>query len=62
MQMVGGKWVSRALGVAAELGIADHLVGGPATAEELAPKVGAHARSLRRLLRGLASVGVFDER
>lgn len=61
MQMVCGKWVSRAIGVAAELGVADLLAAGPASAAALASKTGAHAPSLGRLLRALASVGVFDE-
>ncbi len=61
LQMVTGKWVSRAIGVAAELGLADQLAAGPATAADLAPRVGAHAGSLGRLLRALASVGVFEE-
>ncbi len=29
MQMVGGKWISMAVGVAADLGVADHLAGRP---------------------------------
>ena len=41
------------------LGVADHLVAGPAAAEVLAGHTGAHAPSLRRLLRTLVSVGVF---
>ena len=56
-----GFWVSRAIYVAAELGIADHLAGGSLTAAQLAPAVGADAVSLHRLLRLLASEGVFAE-
>jgi hypothetical protein len=47
--------------VAAKLGIADHLATGPLTADELAARVGAHPRSLYRLLRALTHVGVFAE-
>ncbi|HEX3448081.1 MAG TPA: methyltransferase [Isosphaeraceae bacterium] len=60
-RMVAGYFVSQAIYVAAELGIADRLAEGPRRAEEIARDVGAHERSLYRLLRALASVGVFAE-
>ncbi len=61
MQMLTGKWVSASLSVVAELGIADLLATGDKTAEELAAAVSAHGPSLYRVLRALASVGVFAE-
>jgi hypothetical protein len=61
MQMATGYIVSQALYVAAKLQIADHLKDGPRTSEELAQAVGADARFLYRVLRALASVGVFAE-
>ena len=61
-QLAIGHYVSRALHLAAKLGIADLLAGGPRDASDLAEATGAHAPSLRRVLRLLASVGVFDER
>ena len=61
MQMLFGFAPARAIGIAAELRIADHLADGPKTAEELALKTNSHARSLYRLLRACASVGVFSE-
>ncbi len=61
LAMWAGFVVSRALQVAAELGIADRLAEGPKDAASLADEVGAHADHLRRLLRTLASVGVFAE-
>jgi hypothetical protein len=60
-QLSTGFWISKAIAVAAELGIADHLQTGPKTVEELAQAVGAHAGALYRLLRAVASVGVFVE-
>jgi hypothetical protein len=45
----------------AELGIADQLIAGPRTVEELAGATGTHAPSLRRALRALACKGVFTE-
>jgi precorrin-6B methylase 2 len=47
--------------VAAKLGIADLLSAGPRTSEELAAATRAHPQSLQRLLRALASVGIFAE-
>lgn len=60
--MLTGYWISQAIYVAAKLGIADLLIAEPRTADELAAETGMHARSLYRLLRALASVGVFAER
>jgi hypothetical protein len=60
-RMITGCWVSQMIHVAARLGLADRLAGPPATAQELARDTGTHARSLYRLLRALASLGVFSE-
>jgi O-methyltransferase domain/Dimerisation domain len=56
-----GFWISQAIAVAASVGIADHLQSGPKNCAELAPAVGVHAGALYRLLRAIASVGVFAE-
>jgi precorrin-6B methylase 2 len=56
-----GFRVTQAVYAAAELGIADLLAGGPRSADELAAAAGAHAPSLYRVLRLLASEGVFAE-
>jgi hypothetical protein len=61
LKMMTGYWVSKALNVAAELGLADLLQPGPRTSDDLATACGAHAPTLYRLLRALASVGVFTE-
>ncbi len=61
IELLGGFRISQALYAAAVLGIADQLVAGPAPVEVLAKQAGAHAPSLYRLLRTLASVGVFTE-
>lgn len=53
--------VSRALQVAAELGLADALANGPKTCAVLAREVGARADMLNRLLRALASFEVFEQ-
>lgn len=61
MQMLTGKWIAQAISVAATLGIADLLAGGPETVEQLAAASSVQADSLYRLLRALASVGIFAE-
>lgn len=61
MQMVTGYWVSQAIYVAAKLSIADLLADGPLTADQIAGTTGSHAPTLYRLLRALASLGVFAE-
>lgn len=53
--------VPQLLSVAARLGIADLLADGPRTSEELAAAAGAHAPSLHRVLRALASIGIVRE-
>jgi ubiquinone/menaquinone biosynthesis C-methylase UbiE len=47
--------------VAAKLRIADHLKDGPKTVSELAATTKTHEDTLYRLLRALASIGVFTE-
>ena len=61
LQMASGYWVSRSIYVAAKLGIADLLKDSPKSCDELAAATGTHAPSLYRVLRALASLGVFAE-
>jgi hypothetical protein len=61
LNLIIGYWVSRLIYVAAKLKIADLLKGGPRTADELAAAAGVRAPALYRVLRALASVGVFAE-
>lgn len=61
LEMVFGMWVPRVVQIAAELGLADLLADGPRGVNELAATTETHAHSLYRLLRALASVGVFTE-
>ena len=61
LRMLRGYWVSQAIVAAAQLGVADLLADGPASCADLAERTGVPARSLQRLLRALASVGVFAE-
>ncbi len=59
LELMGGAWVSRAIYIATKLGIADVLHDGPRSAEEIAGEVGANPDAVRRMLRMLASRGVF---
>ena len=61
VKLVTGHWVTQALFVAAKLGIADLLAIGPRTPADLAEAAGANGQTLYRLLRALASEGVFAE-
>jgi hypothetical protein len=60
-RLVNGYQVTQAIHVAATLGIADLLADGPRSSEDLAVAVDAHAPSLHRVLRALASIGVLHE-
>ena len=59
--LINGYQISQGLHVLASLGIPDVLKTGPRSAEELAGMTSTDPRSLYRLLRALASVGVLDE-
>ncbi|MDM8555642.1 methyltransferase [Desulfococcaceae bacterium HSG7] len=61
MQFIIGKWISKPVYAAAELGIADMLAEGPKSIDELALESRSHAPSLYRMMRALASVGIFSE-
>ncbi|MDQ4099502.1 MAG: methyltransferase, partial [Chloroflexota bacterium] len=56
-----GYRVTQALHVAAVLGLADLLKDGPRSSDDLAAASDTHPDALYRLLRALASVGVFHE-
>lgn len=60
--MATGFWVSRAIHVAAKIGIADLLAQGPQGVEFLAEKTKSDRNALFRLLRALSAVGLFRSR
>src|SRR2546426_1883561 len=62
VEISAGYWLPRALHVVADLAIADALDQEPRSASDLAKEVGADADALDRVLRLLASHGVFDRR
>ncbi|HEX4098030.1 MAG TPA: methyltransferase [Caulobacteraceae bacterium] len=57
-QLINGFWAAQVACAAAALSLPDHLAAGPMTAEALADAAGAHAPSVHRLLRALASLGL----
>jgi hypothetical protein len=60
-QLTTGFMVSAALGVVAQLGVADHLADGPRSTPDLAARTGANEDALYRVLRALATTGIFTE-
>lgn len=60
-QMLTGAWVTKSISVIAELAIADTLAGGPKSVGAIAAETGTHEDSLYRVMRLLASTGVFVE-
>lgn len=62
MEMVQGFYVAKAIGIAAELNISDLLKNGDKSISKLALETQAHEDSLYRLMRMLASQGVYKEK
>jgi hypothetical protein len=60
-ELIRGYQLTQLIYVAAKLGIADLLRGGPKTTDQLAASSGTNTRNLYRVLRALASNGIFSE-
>jgi 2-polyprenyl-3-methyl-5-hydroxy-6-metoxy-1,4-benzoquinol methylase len=61
LKLSTGYWASRAIYVAAKLKVADLLKDGPRPSADLAKATNTHPHALYRLLRALASIGIFAE-
>jgi hypothetical protein len=61
LRILNGHCLQQAIHVAAVLGLADLLAAGPMEAAPLAKAAEADPASLLRLLRALASIGLFEE-
>jgi hypothetical protein len=61
LRLANGYQISQTIHVAAELRLADLIGDEPVSAVDIATRVGAHPGSLYRLLRALATVGIFRE-
>ena len=59
--MVIGKWISQAIGTVVEIGVPDELRSGARRCSDIARGAGVSEDGLYRLLRALASVGLFSE-
>ena len=60
-ELMRGPLTSRALAIAADLKVAEALADGPKPVEDIANEVGADPDTLHRILRALATEGVFAE-
>lgn len=58
LEMIEGKWMTQAIGVAAELGIADLVAAGNRDAAALAAATGCDGDALDRLMRALIALGI----
>ena len=61
LEKITGYWVSQAIYAAAKLGVADRLQAGPRPVAQIAAEAGVVTEALYRLMRALASVGIFSE-
>jgi SAM-dependent methyltransferase len=59
--MVSGKWISQAVGTVVEVGVPDQLAKGARQCSDIAREAGVSEDGLYRLLRALASLGLFAE-
>jgi O-methyltransferase domain/Dimerisation domain len=59
--LIGGFWIAQSIYFAAKLGLADYIDDTPKSISELATETKTDPKSLYRLLRALASVGIFTE-
>ncbi|OLF19330.1 hypothetical protein BU204_02200 [Actinophytocola xanthii] len=57
--ILSGSWVAQCCYAVAKLGVPDLLAEGPCSVDELASRCGADPGALARLLRGMASIGLF---
>ena len=60
-QIGTGYIASAALQTVIKLGVADHMTAGPVPIGDLAKRTGANEDALYRVVRTLASLGIFDE-
>lgn len=62
IEMVQGFYVTKAIGVAADLNISEHLKKSEKSISELAQLTNTHEEALYRMMRMLASQGIFIEK
>ncbi len=59
LELIGSNWATQVIGVAARLGLADHVAAGVIEVDALARACRCDVSSFHRLLRGLAALGVL---
>ena len=62
LDLIQGAVITQAISVAAKLGIADVLAGGPLSAQDIAARAGSDPKATHRVLRALSGHGVFAVR
>lgn len=62
LEVAQGAWLTQALYAASKLGVFDTLAKGPATADDVARRVGAQPQATYRLMRALASNSILKLR
>ena len=61
LSLISGFWIARSIYLAAQIGVVDAFDDQPKPIAQLAAATNTEPRSLYRLLRALASVGIFSE-
>ena len=61
LRVLAGGWITQAVYISAKLGVADLLQAQPRSCNSLAECTRTHPHALYRVLRALASVGIFHE-
>ena len=61
MRFIMEKWISKPFNKISKLCIADILKSGPKTTDDIASISNTHSPTLYRIMRALASVGIFTE-
>lgn len=62
LSMIGAAWMCQTIAAACELGVPDQFAEGPQDVERLAAKTKSQPDALRRLLRGLCTLELCEER
>ncbi|NGX47086.1 MAG: Multifunctional cyclase-dehydratase-3-O-methyl transferase TcmN, partial [Chlamydiae bacterium] len=62
LNIVSGQWIAQGVYTAAKMDVAGHLLNGTKSIEQLAELTSSDEDNLYRLLRMLASVGIFTEK
>lgn len=61
-ELISSYWVATCIHTVAKINLADHLLSGPQSLQQLAQAIDCDSQALYRLLRAVTSVGIFTER